>query len=291
MDWVLVETLRAAVPLRIGDLLLQSDKSRTWLATRWAADAVDPIASRGDVLQFGGKKGEAAAVFNHLAKGLAALAMVPGGVVFAGTHWCIEHRWGLATPPGAGPLACTATGLAEPMPARTIETVSASILEGPVTHTYTLPAGWPPEHDDTWFDAATGRRLRGRIDDRGNGVAEVDLIDEAGQVVADVRRPGRVGRLTLVDVDSTAVRERIEDLSAEHHPFPAVDLARRLAAVVAGYQRREAALRAACQDAAAPQAPQSAAAAYVRLDHDDPPDTSPVLAVAAVDVLRILDGP
>lgn len=30
-------------------------------------------------------------VFNHLARGLAVLAFQPGGVTFAGMHWCADH--------------------------------------------------------------------------------------------------------------------------------------------------------------------------------------------------------
>lgn len=41
------------------------------------------IASKGDVLMFGGKKGEAGRLFNLLAEGLAILALIAdGGVTF-----------------------------------------------------------------------------------------------------------------------------------------------------------------------------------------------------------------
>lgn len=97
-DVVLVETLRLAVPLRIEELAAMNDATRAATVTTWAAEAVEPIASRGDALQFGSKKsGAVAEVFNHLARGLAALAYAPGGVLFAGTHWCAgEHRHGHA---------------------------------------------------------------------------------------------------------------------------------------------------------------------------------------------------
>lgn len=46
------------------------------------------LAEKGDVLQMGGgKKGEAARVFNALVDGLAVLAFQPGGVRFAGQRY------------------------------------------------------------------------------------------------------------------------------------------------------------------------------------------------------------
>ena len=53
-----------------------------------AKDVVPVIEAKGDVLMFGGgKKGEAAHLFNELARGLAVLSFVPGGVKFAGMKW------------------------------------------------------------------------------------------------------------------------------------------------------------------------------------------------------------
>jgi hypothetical protein len=40
------------------------------------------IAARGDDLQFGGKKGDAAKLFNLLSESLALMAYIPGGVSF-----------------------------------------------------------------------------------------------------------------------------------------------------------------------------------------------------------------
>lgn len=88
---VLIETLRLAVPMWIDQLRHLDESPRDRRIQAWARDAVDPIASRADALQFGGKKGEAAEVFNHLARGLAATAFQPGGVTFAGVHWCTDH--------------------------------------------------------------------------------------------------------------------------------------------------------------------------------------------------------
>lgn len=90
-DIVLIETLRLAVPMWADDLRRMSPDDRQLHIRAWASDAVDQVASRGDTLQFGGKRGAAANVFNHLARGLAALSFQPGGVTFAGEHWCVDH--------------------------------------------------------------------------------------------------------------------------------------------------------------------------------------------------------
>lgn len=84
---VMTIALEAAVPLHIGDLARQP-----WQAVEEIAHAsADIVASKGDVLQFGGRKGEAAGAFNGLARGLAALAFCPGGVRFAGLHFAAQH--------------------------------------------------------------------------------------------------------------------------------------------------------------------------------------------------------
>jgi hypothetical protein len=103
--------LDAAVPLRMLDLGRMCVDRRRATAKAWAAEAADVIACKGDVLQYGSKRrGEAADAFNHLARGLAALAQSPGGVLFAGRHWCIEHQWGTACADITA-LTCDASGL------------------------------------------------------------------------------------------------------------------------------------------------------------------------------------
>lgn len=84
----LVIALEAAVPLHIVDLRDRTPEQRVAIAQRCA----DEVAHRGDILQFGGpKRGEVADVFNHLARGLACGAYQPGGITFAGKHWCTDH--------------------------------------------------------------------------------------------------------------------------------------------------------------------------------------------------------
>jgi len=96
---LLTLTLQVAVPMWLSRLDGLDPEARDVHVRRWAADATDAVASRGDVLQFGGKRGEAGAVFNALARGLAALATCPGGVRFVDVLWCARHfPHGVASP-------------------------------------------------------------------------------------------------------------------------------------------------------------------------------------------------
>lgn len=61
-----------------------------------ARRAAQVVAEKGDVLQYRGRSGEAAAVFNALVDGLAVLAFCPGGVRFCGHHF-----EAVATPKGS----------------------------------------------------------------------------------------------------------------------------------------------------------------------------------------------
>jgi hypothetical protein len=82
---LLALALAAAVPLRIAEYergLGPQDWDR-----RRAKGFADVLAEKGDVLQYGGKKGEAAALFNRLADALAVMAFQPGGVRFCGTRY------------------------------------------------------------------------------------------------------------------------------------------------------------------------------------------------------------
>ena len=85
----LVATLELAVPLWIWELRVYTDKQRAARGNRCAGI----VAEQGDILQFGSKqKGKVAGAFNALAEGLACAAYVPGGVTFAGRHWCVDHQ-------------------------------------------------------------------------------------------------------------------------------------------------------------------------------------------------------
>lgn len=84
----LMETLALAVPLWMLDLYYRTPEQRCAIARRCS----QVLAERADNLMFGNKKkGETAQVFNALAEGLAVAAYQPGGVTFAGRHWCTDH--------------------------------------------------------------------------------------------------------------------------------------------------------------------------------------------------------
>lgn len=80
--------LAVAVPLRIQEIRGLPDNERIALA----AEAGQHIASHGDNLMFRSKKGASATAFNQLATGLACAAYQPGGITFAGMHFCTDHN-------------------------------------------------------------------------------------------------------------------------------------------------------------------------------------------------------
>lgn len=118
----LLFALAAAVPIRIAELMRLPPQLRNSTGSAWAAAGVDAVACHGDTLQFGGRRGEAATVFNALARGVAALALAPGGVCFAGQHWCVQHPFGCAARPAD--LDCEATGYTTPPHRAVITTAS-----------------------------------------------------------------------------------------------------------------------------------------------------------------------
>lgn len=82
---LLVTSLLAAVPLHYQELGLP-DRLPEYVSE--CGKMAELLATKGDILQFGGgKKGEAAEVFNALARGLAILSALPGGVDVFGFKW------------------------------------------------------------------------------------------------------------------------------------------------------------------------------------------------------------
>lgn len=80
LDW-----LGMTVPLEMQRMQTESP----WELQRLARESVVELAERGDVLQFGGPGAGKAAT--ALARGLAAAALTaPGGVDFAGLHFCVD---------------------------------------------------------------------------------------------------------------------------------------------------------------------------------------------------------
>lgn len=84
-------SLSAAVPLWIAQF-----KDRPWKEiSQIASEASQFIAEHGDDILFKSKKrGATAQAFNHLAKGIAALSFVPGGVKIFGLHFEARHEGG-----------------------------------------------------------------------------------------------------------------------------------------------------------------------------------------------------
>ena len=81
----LTDYLAFAVPV---EMMRQADLSPS-IRLAYAKEAAAIVPERGDVIQFsasGTAKATAA-----LIRGLAALAYQPGGVTFAGHHWCTDH--------------------------------------------------------------------------------------------------------------------------------------------------------------------------------------------------------
>lgn len=78
--------LQCAVPGAIRRMRDWSFEERQ----RVAIECGQVIAEHGDDLLYPSKrKGGTAWAFTALTKGLAALAFQPGGVTFAGVHWCV----------------------------------------------------------------------------------------------------------------------------------------------------------------------------------------------------------
>lgn len=93
----LSDALAAAVPLRIHMLVERGGPtSWEWSETKEFADV---LGEKGDVLLFrGGEKGEAAQLFNRLAKAIAVLSFMPGGISTFGQHYEAYVREEQATP-------------------------------------------------------------------------------------------------------------------------------------------------------------------------------------------------
>jgi len=96
----LVATLGVAVPMRIEEMSTWDDAARQSMTT-WS---VDIVCAHGDDLLYGGE--HCAKAFNALAQGLAILAYRPGGVTFAGLHWCVGSGHSGVT--FTGPYCCDA---------------------------------------------------------------------------------------------------------------------------------------------------------------------------------------
>lgn len=78
--------LEVAVPLQIANIE-QLTGQPTEHEIEQARAFADTLGEQGDVLLYGGKRGEAAKIFVALARAVAVLAFCPGGVRLFGCHW------------------------------------------------------------------------------------------------------------------------------------------------------------------------------------------------------------
>lgn len=81
-EHLLLAALEASVPLKIADLAHWPVEARI----RHTDGCADIIAAQGDALQYGGKGCREA--FGAVVRALAVGAYQPGGITFAGRHWC-----------------------------------------------------------------------------------------------------------------------------------------------------------------------------------------------------------
>lgn len=88
MNPALPIALSASIPLKIADINLRGGPTKQDFDR--ARSFADVLATQGDVLMFGGKKGEAAKLFNELAFACAVCAFIPGGITIFGDHY--EHK-------------------------------------------------------------------------------------------------------------------------------------------------------------------------------------------------------
>lgn len=84
--------LSVAVPVEIDRMRYMTEVTGEEYRLETAHKAARWIAEHGgNVLYQGHKPGDSARAFAVLARGLAAAAFQPGGVTFAGIHWCTDH--------------------------------------------------------------------------------------------------------------------------------------------------------------------------------------------------------
>lgn len=83
--------LAIAVPAEIDRLRQVDDELRAQLiAAHTGRPVAELIGEQGDVLLYGGRG--CVDAFATVARGLACLAWAPGGVTFAGLHFCAHHE-------------------------------------------------------------------------------------------------------------------------------------------------------------------------------------------------------
>lgn len=85
-DSLLATTLQVAVPMHVDDIIRQGlsfEQMRTL-----AQESAQIVAEKGDIILYRStKKGETAAAFNALARGIAILSFQVGGVLAFGSRY------------------------------------------------------------------------------------------------------------------------------------------------------------------------------------------------------------
>ena len=83
--------LSVAVGLRLMEAEARGQSEPTEDELAFAREFAGELGERGDVLMYGGKKGEAAEMFNKLARAVSILSFCPGGVTTFGINFCAKH--------------------------------------------------------------------------------------------------------------------------------------------------------------------------------------------------------
>lgn len=86
----LAEMLQVAVPLWIHSFY-QTPWSELQTQIQDLPSFSQVLTEKGDRLLYGGKTGEAAVLFNQLAKSIALMSFLPGGISTFGQHWESKH--------------------------------------------------------------------------------------------------------------------------------------------------------------------------------------------------------
>ena len=87
---VLLVALSAAVPLWILELKEKGGPTREdW---NWLKEAENILTNTGEAILYRTKKGDTARAFNAVAKAIAILSFVPGGIEIFGSHWESESN-------------------------------------------------------------------------------------------------------------------------------------------------------------------------------------------------------
>jgi hypothetical protein len=85
---LLMTSLQVSVPIKVAELQRLPPEILTDMLRHRGPDLADIIASRSDILMFGGgKRGEVAHVFAAVTEALALGALVPGGIQLLGLRW------------------------------------------------------------------------------------------------------------------------------------------------------------------------------------------------------------